>query len=137
MTKTKLTSQELFNAIKPFSRTEYLAQLTENGLAFNPSDLYSTFIKEAARCNKFNSDVIFDIENLSERFHIYSGKEFEPVWLGFRKLGVDGTDYVLLRLENELPWVSLTREYFALYSVSLELKNYEGLYNVVLNKYNV
>lgn len=137
MTETKLTSQQLFDAIKPSSRKEYLAQLTEYGLSFNPSDMFSIFIKEAARCNNYNSDVIFDIEHVTERFHVYAGKEFEPIWIGFRKLGVDGTDNVLLRLKNELPWVALTTEYFALYSISLELANYEGQYKVILNKYNV
>jgi hypothetical protein len=137
MNKTKLSSQELFNIIKPCSRKTYLAQLTDNGLGFNPTDMFSTFVKEAARCNEYNCDVIFDIEHLIERFNSYRGEEFEPVWIGFRKLGVDGTDYVLLRLEYEIPWISLTKEYFALYSVSLEHNEYEELYNVILNKYNV
>jgi len=137
MNKIKLTSQELFDVIKPSSRKAYLAQLTDNGLSFNPVDMFSTFIKEAARCNDYNGDIIFDIEYLTERFISYRGEEFEPVWIGFRKLGVDGTDYVLLRLENDIPWISLTKEYFALYSVSLEHNEYEGLYNVILNKYNV
>ena len=137
MNETKLTSQELFDAIKPSSRKAYLAQVTDKGLIFNPVDMFSTFIKEAARCNDYNSDVILDIAHLTERFNTYRGEEFEPIWVGFRKLGVDGTNYVLLRLKNKIEWISLTKEYFALYSVSLEHDEHEGLYNVILNKYNV
>ena len=139
MTETILNSVKLFELLRlsQDERKSYLAQLTENGLGFNTSDLYSTLIKEAARCNCFNSDVVYDIEFIESRFHVYSGKEFEPLFIGFRKLGVDGTDYSILRLkEYDNPREGLLKEYFAFYSITLELANYEGFYNVILTKYD-
>lgn len=139
MTKTMLDSMKLFELLQSSQdeKKSYLAQLTEHGLCFNTNDLYSTLIKEAARCNSFNSDILYDINILEARFHTYSGKEFDPIFIGFRKLGVDGTEYAILRLkEYNNPSEGLLSEYFAFYSVTLELANYSGCYNVILTKYD-
>lgn len=138
MTETISDSMKLLKLLYSANeRKSYLAQLTESGLVFNTSELYSILIKEAARCNSYNSDILYDIETIESRFHTYSGKEFEPIFIGFRKLGVDGTNYVILRLKDyDNPRDGLVKEYFAFYSITLEATNYEGLYDVVLSKYS-
>ena len=138
MTETISDSMKLFKLLYSANeKKSYLAQLTESGLVFNTSELYSILIKEAARCNSYNSDILYDIETIESRFHTYSGKEFEPIFIGFRKLGVDGTSYVILRLKDyDNPRDGLVKEYFAFYSITLEATNYEGLYDVVLSKYS-
>lgn len=132
-----MTSKELFNKMKPSTTKLYLAQSTEKGLEFNHSHMFSTLIKDAARCNGYNSDVYYDLKYLEDRFENFSEEEeFEPIWIGFRKLGVDCTNFVLCRCADDAVYGSMSNNYFALYSVSVE-KDEAGWYDVHLNEYAV
>ena len=136
MTKTELTSQELFEKMQPAFQETYTAQLLSDGLSVNMSDIYSTLIKEAARCNSYNSDVVYDINYIHDKLKEYRGGNFEPIFVGFRKYGVDGTSYILSRMEDySSPYLCLSREYFVVYSVTLNKTEYEGFYNIVFSKY--
>ena len=133
-----MTSKELFTKMgSPSNKHYYLAQFNERGLDFNTADMFSKLIKDAARCNRFNSDVYFDLKYIEERLKEYNPEEeFEPIWLGFRKNGIDSTAFVLCKCDNEITYGNLTSNYFALYVVTVEKKK-NDLYDVILNEYYV
>ena len=133
-----MTSSQLFETLKTFSESKYYAQLLPDGLNVNLSDIFCKFIKDAARCNGYGSDIYYDMKIVDEAMKNYTGdKEFVPIWVGFRKLGVDSTDYVLHRImSNKTVFSDLTSNYFALYSITLEHE--EGcFYKLVLREYPV
>ena len=132
-----MTSVELYNKLTPNNEKVFPAQLLSHGLSGNWSDMFSTFVKDAARCNGYNSDVYYDMKIIDESMQNFNPEtEFEPIWVGFRKLGVDSTSYVLCRLEDQNVYSSLSRNYFALYSVCVENKD-DNWYNVILREYYV
>lgn len=133
-----MTSQELYNKIKPSEVHYYFAQLLSDGLNVNLNDIFTPLIKDAARCNGYNSDIYYDMIAIDEAMKSYrAGQEFEPMWIGFRKLGVDGTAFVLLRISDNNTYADLSANYFALYSLTLKPRSYEGLYDVALSEYAV
>lgn len=130
-----MTSQELFNKMRPSTQKEFLAQLLTDGLNLNLSDIFCPLVKDAARCNSYQSDIYYDMVNIHKRLKEYKeGDEFEPIWVGFRKHGVDGTGYVLARTEEPSMYGSTEHNYFALYSITLK-KDSPGWYYVVLSEY--
>ena len=131
-----MTSKDLFAKMKPSDQHVYLAQYN-HGLDFNQSDLFSRLIKDAARCNGYNSDIYYDLRYIDDRMKDFDPSEdFDPIWVGFRKLGVDCTDFVLCRSRDEQTYGSLSQNYFALYSITVDHQN-DGWYNVLLNEYAV
>lgn len=134
-----MTSVELFNKIKPSEQYIYLAQATDKGLDLNSSDIFSRLIKDAARCNHYNSDIYYDLCFIDNRFKEFNPIEgFEPIWIGFRKMGVDCTSFVLCRCDDESTYGSLSNNYFALYSISVDKENCRNdFYSVKLNEYAV
>jgi hypothetical protein len=132
-----MTSNELFKKIKPIEQHEYVAQLTQNGLNFNTSDMYSRLIKDAARCNSYNSDIFYDLKHIEDSFNSFNGDEFEPIWIGFRKLGVDCTSFVLCRTSDKSFYGSLSSNYFALYSITVKYDAMRDWYVITLNEYGV
>ena len=132
-----MTSIELFEKMKPSDKHVYLAQYNARGLDFNTSHLFSTLIKDAARCNNYNSDIYYDLSYIDDRLkHFEPADDFEPIWIGFRKMGVDCTSFILARCNNESMYGALSTNYFALYSISVE-KAEEGFFDVYLNEYYV
>lgn len=132
-----MTSFELFDKMSPSETHTYTAQLNAGGLDFNQSDMYSRLIKDAARCNGYNSDIFYDMKYIEERMKEFDGtEEFEPIWIGFRKLGVDCTQFVLCRVSDEYTYGTMSNNYFALYSIVVEKKK-DDWYNVRLNEYFV
>lgn len=130
-----MNSRELYNKMTPSKTEKVIAQLLADGLSCNLSTFYSKLIKDAARCNRFNSDIVYDINGIQDALKNYrANKEFEPIWIGFRRHGVDGTNYVLCRVDSSSVSMSLGQEYFALYSVDVEYNKYDW-YNIVLNEY--
>ena len=132
-----MTSRELFEALSPNDTIELTAQLLENGLSVNMSGVYSQLIKEAARCNNYNSDVVYDIEDIMDRLKEFrAGDEWKPVFIGFRRHGVDGTSFVLSRIGSpERRYNVIYKEYFALYAIDVEEET-EGFYKVIFCTYN-
>ena len=133
-----IKSVELYEKLHPTNeqRTECHYD-PSTGLSFNTSSIFSQLIKDAARCNGYNSDVYYDLKGIDQRLESYNpDKEFDPVWIGFRKLGVDGTAFVLSRCDDkESVFVNLDRTYFALYSFMIE-KN-DDRYYAVFREYAV
>lgn len=132
-----MTSKELYEKLIPADEKHYVGQLLDNGLSVNLSDMFSRFVKDAARCNGYNSDIYYDMKHIDEAMHEFDpDKEFEPIWVAFRKLGVDGTAYVLCRAEENNLYSSICDNYFALYCVTVEHNSYD-FYSVVLREYPV
>ena len=133
-----MTSKELYEKLVPSEEKTYkYAYLSDHGLEINLESMFSGFIKDAARCNSYNSDVYYDIHHIKETLREFNPEsEFEPIWIGFRKMGVDGTSYVLCNAENDYPRVNLSSNYFALYSVNI-VHEEDNYYNIVLCKYAV
>lgn len=128
-----MNSRELYNKMTPGKTEKVVAQLLADGLSCNLSEFYSKLIKDAARCNRFNSDVVYDINGIQDALKNYrANTEFEPIWIGFRRYGVDGTDYILSRIDGNAS--NVYQDYFALYSLDVE-NNEPGWYWVVLNEY--
>jgi hypothetical protein len=67
--------------------------------SINYSDILSTLIKEAAKCEKYASDLFIDWLSLNKRLEDreYTG---ENMLFGFRDMGVDHTDFVKVHLTN-------------------------------------
>lgn len=106
-----------------------------NKIDVNMSTIYTKLIKDAARCNCYSSDLLYDIQAFEDRL-----KTCEPgaVYMGFRKNGVDGENFIVSRCANGS---SVYNEYFALYKLELcpdEDDSLRGLWwNIVLTEYAV
>ncbi len=131
------TSEKLLEKLKPNSKKVYLAQSLVDGLMVNTADMFTILIKEAARCNDYSSDVFYDLQRIATSFKEFVNV-FTPVWIGFRRHGVDGTEFVLSRIkEYKDVYDCIYKEYFALYSVHVEQDAAcNDFYNVVFSKYN-
>lgn len=132
-----MTSKELFEKMRPSNTQVYLAQYNSNGLDFNTSDMFSRLIKDAARCNNYNSDIYYDLCYIDKAMREFNpAEETEPIWIGFRKMGVDCTNFVLCRCGDDQVYGHMSTNYFALYSISID-KEEHGFYSVALNEYYV
>lgn len=109
----------------------------EKKLSCNMSAIYSEFIKQAARCNRYNSDVIYDIQTINDAMETWTGEK-TLFAIGFRRDGVDGNSYIQSRLENDCRNVwDIYKYYFALYFVEVEddPEGFESFRKVVCNGY--
>ena len=132
-----MTSAELLDKMTPSEQHRYFAQLNSDGLNYDQSDVFCRLIKDAARCNRYNSDIFYDMNIIDRRMHEFvSSEKFDPIWIGFRKNGVDCTEFVLNRVSDKSVYGEMNKNYFALYSITVEKKdNY--FYDVILNEYYV
>ena len=130
-----MTSSELYDKIRPSKTKEFTAQLTNDGLNNNISSIFCPLIKDAARCNRYQSDIYYSLKQIDEMMEQFNPNHMpEPIWIGFRRDGVDGTSFVLSRTGNDI--YNLHKEYFALYSVTVEKDlEYSGFYKVLMNEY--
>lgn len=132
-----MTSAELLDKMTPSEQHWYFAQLNSDGLNYDQSDVFCRLIKDAARCNRFNSDIFYDMNIIDRRMREFvSADKFDPIWIGFRKNGVDGTEFVLHRVRNAYVYGEMSKNYFALYSITVEKKD-DCFYDVILNEYYV
>lgn len=130
-----MTIQELYAKMRPSKTETAHAQMLADGLSVNISDFFTQLIRDAARCNSYASDVYYDLCAIDRALKEYrTGQTFEPIFVGFRRHGVDGNSFILCRIgENQY---NAHQEYFALYSVMLEPDGDSGdWYNVVFNEY--
>lgn len=104
-------------------------------LETNVSSMYTQLIKEAARCNRYSSDVIYDIQAFERALETFNPENNLPIIaFGFRKDGVDGNSFVLSRCKNKY---DLYKEYFAVYFLEvIEESDYNGSYKVICNGYH-
>ena len=128
-----MTIQELFEKLSPSKTENIRGQVLADGLSVNISDIFTRLIKDAARCNSYSSDVYYDLQKIEEMVRNYRNfAEVEPIFIGFRRHGVDGNSFILSRIGDK-PY-NVHREYFALYSLTIEQEEH-GWATVVFNEY--
>lgn len=114
-----MTAEFLMEKMQAESKLVVYAHVGKTKLVANMSSIYTKLIKEAGRCNRFSSDIIYDINYIEEQMELYPEiRNFEPILIGFRKDGIDNSNFVLSRC-NENPY-EVYNDYFALYSLTLE-----------------
>lgn len=125
--------RELYEVLRP-SRTEHAnGQVLASEFCVNLSDIFTKLIKDAARCNSYSSDVYYDLKKIDEEVHAYRNyADFEPIFIGFRRHGVDGNTFIMARIGENIYRAS--NEYFALYSINIE-QNEDNWATVVFNEY--
>ena len=102
-------------------------------------NLFSEFtelIKQAARCNRYASDLIYDINSVNDAMETWTGEKTLFAF-GFRRDGVDGNSFVLSRVNNECKNIyDIHKLYFAIYFIEVkEDKDYFSFYKVETNGY--
>lgn len=128
-----MTIQELYEKLRPSKTEETSAQMLADGLSVNISNFFTQLIRDAARCNAYSSDVYYDLCAIDKALKEYRpGRDFTPLFIGFRRYGVDGNSFILARLDGKA--YNVHNEYFALYSLTVE-PDTEGWYKVVINEY--
>lgn len=91
----------------------------------NLSGIFSELIKLAGKCDKYNSDVLYDIEYIGEMVkRVDTTGNRESVYIGFRDWGTDGTSFIEAR-DDGYP-------YFAI--MEIEAFKYNHYLIVCLNK---
>ena len=63
----------------------------------NTADVFSEILRSLRYCDNYLSDVLYDIERIRT---LVEGGKSGVVWLGFRKDGVDGADYIRESLKD-------------------------------------
>lgn len=130
-----MTSRELYDKLSPCKSEKVMCQVTGHGLNINTSGMFTRLIKDAARCNRYSSDVYYSLVEIDDALCSYDPENpIEPIWVAFRKDGVDHTSFVLSRIDDDK--YKIYREYFALYSVVVE-NDEHGFVNVYFNEYAV
>ena len=96
--------------------------------------MFTQLIKDAARCNDYSSDIVYDLNDITKRFSEFNPeKGFQTKYIGFRKLGVDSETFISSKISQG---TSVYHEYFAFYTI--EVNHDEGnYYNVVFTEYSV
>lgn len=69
-------------------------------VSINMSSIYTALIKEAAKCDNYASDVLYDIKHVEEELY-ENMKETSRVFFGFRDMGVDHNDYIKWHIEDD------------------------------------
>ena len=72
----------------------------KNRVSINMSSIYTALIKEAAKCDNYASDVLYDIKHVEEELY-ENMKETSMVFFGFRDMGVDHNDYIKFHIEDD------------------------------------
>lgn len=117
----------------------YYERITgQRKLEVNMSSTYTQLIKEAGRCNRFSSDVIYDIQTMEDAWKSFDPEAEMPLFIcGFRKDGVDGRSFVESRCNGSTRYSLYDGigKYFAMYFVEVVPRDYEGSYNIVCKGY--
>lgn len=114
---------DYFKHAAPHYKEESCGSFCHNGkLEINLSTEFTQLIREAARCNRYASDIIYDIGSVNDALEHFNVDNDLPVFaMGFRRDGVDGNGFILSRLNNEYGGEisRLGREYFAIYFMEI------------------
>lgn len=84
----------------PFFEKEIEARIVNGHTEAGMDAVYTAFIKEAAKCSYYASDLFYSLKEIDKRletFDLDNEECFKPILVGIRKSGVDGTDYVTIR----------------------------------------
>ena len=125
-----------YHSEAPAQCVEKAPYSAEKKLDANLSSEFTELIRQAARCNRYASDLIYGIEDVNEKMETWTGEKTLFVF-GFRRDGVDGNSFVLSRVNNECKSVyDLHKLYFAIYFMEVkEDEEYTSFYKVETNGY--
>lgn len=89
----------------------------------NMSGIFSTFVKEAGKCEAYASDLLIDLYPILK--WLYGDANFDTIanrtfMFGFRNFGVDHDKFIKARLEQGY-------EYRAIYSLRFEREDFDDL----------
>ena len=107
--------------------------ITEEGVRGNISRIFDHYIKNAGSCIHYNSDVLFDIDNINEYLKSLASPKHRPYmqfYSGFRILGVDGESFIETRLESPEIYGGFWEEYDSI--LCLDAKEEEGTIQLTL-----
>lgn len=118
---------------------EERGQINFEHVYLNLSGIWSLLIKEAAKCESYASDLMYDYETVQENLKdVQHGDSdgFEK-WFGFRNYGVDGNSFVESRIGDCVYITDIRREYNALYklAVQADAESTCGYFTAVLTEY--
>ena len=137
--KMTKTMTDLFNKLTPMSVDVYTAQRVDDALSVNYSSIFCKLIKDAARCNNYQSDIFYTLKDIYDRLSDFNPETnpeiLNPIWVGFRKMGVDSNSFIYCRIAEGDRLSALYQEYFALYCVRIE--NDQDDWRLVMYEYAV
>ena len=67
---------------------------------YNISDILTALIKAAAMCDRYSSDILYDIEELKENIKNSKHEESKMQYLGIREYGVDSVGFMEQRKDD-------------------------------------
>lgn len=101
------------------------ARITSNGFGVNLSSVFTAMIKEAAKCNRYSSDLIYDIDGINSRlehFDYEDEESYSPILVACRKDGVDGNNFILQRVteasRNCEYAICFPKDYFSVFAIT-------------------
>lgn len=110
------------------------ARVTANGIDVNLSSSFTAMVKEAAKCNRFSSDLIYDIQTINARlnlFDLFDEECYSPILIACRKDGVDGNGFITSRVENASRncafAICFPENYFSVFAITFEKSEYSDL----------
>ena len=120
-------AEEVNNRIG-FFEEKLEARINSDGrIDVNMSSAFTAMIKEAAKCNRFSSDLIYDIQKVNERlehFYPFEEESYSPILIACRKDGVDGNGFILPRVQdasrNCAYAICFPADYFSVFAVSFK-----------------
>lgn len=146
----EITIPEIINSLnsRPCFYQETIEARILNGRAeVNLSTPFTKLIKEAARCSFYSSDIIYDIEGINDRiehFNLDNEDNYSPILIAFRKMGVDGNNFVLSRTrecsQNLKYSVAFPPDYFSIFVFEFrkdEKYSDLGYVNIVIRAYYI
>lgn len=101
---------------------EECGQIKFDYVYLNLSGIWNLLIKEAAKCESFASDLLYDYETVQKNLEDiqHGGSDGFEKWFGFRDYGVDGNSFVKSRIENCRYISDIRHEYNALYKLTVQ-----------------
>lgn len=125
-----------YHAEESAQRVENFPYSNGYHLNVNLSSEFTELIKQAARCNRYSSDILYDIGSVNDAMETWTGEKTLFVF-GFRRDGVDGNSFILSRVNNECRDIyDIYKLYFAIYFMEVkEDAEYSSFYKVETNGY--
>lgn len=120
----KKTMEEITAGIQRRKTADASGQILSDGINANMSSIWTALIKEAARCNRYSSDILIDIRSIENKMKGREIADGDKWYFGFRKDGVDHAAFIETRLDNGN---NLYRDYFALYMLEAKEGEYSDM----------
>lgn len=100
--------------------------LDKKKVAVNYTNIQSFLIKEAGSlCDYYASDLLFNLKEVDELLYQTKTDFHERIVFGFRKSGVDGNKFTLVRLSQTNVYGSVASNYRALYALDIDMSHTE------------